>query len=167
MSATATALAPWRPDSSSSRSEYRRRTKGYTPLYHEQGFYELNRLTNGKTQLLILLFLYSETVGAERDSRLPPPEWSRPLRVREISNFAAGVTESDIRNTRLAVDDLLKRHVIEAKAKGAPGAHTYSLPTSTWPLLPGYEPRRKPVAAAEEIEPETKGEEAEVTPGEI
>lgn len=129
--------------------KFQRRRNGFTPLNHAKVMYELARLTGPKTQLLCVLFVLSETEGANRDKDTPPPSKSRPISSDEFAWFCH---EPDVRTVERALKDLCDRKVLEREELKRRGFYAYSAPIATWSKLPDAESERKPPASADRLD---------------
>lgn len=127
---------------------FERRSKGFTPIAH-QHMYDLMRITGTHTNLACVIFVLTETEGANRDAKAKPPERSRPLSTEEFAWYA---NNPDIGTVQRAIKDLCDRKVLVREYAGRRGLYHYSAPSASWAKLPDYTAPRKPAASAEEID---------------
>lgn len=152
MSAAATARPRPTPKAAEPQS-FERRRDGFTRFRH-QYMYDLMRITGPKVDLACVLFVLTETEGADRDAKAPAPEKSRALSSAEFAWFAG---EADVRTVQYALKDLCQRKVLVREYAGRRGLYCYSAPVATWAKLPDYADR-KPAQSAMELD---SGEETE------
>jgi hypothetical protein len=151
-----TAAARTSPPALQPQKTFSQRTKGYTPLDHKLAFYDLSRLAGGKTQLLCILYVLSETDGKARQEGTPAPEFSRPIPTTEFVWFCRETLSA----VQASLQDLCKRGVL-TREPAKRGDYTYSAPTATWATLQDYAPPKKAVASADEIDSASDDTDAE------
>lgn len=146
MTATAASPAP-APAAGPRPATFRKRNTGFTPIDHRTVFYDLTRLTGGKTQLACVLYVLSETDGKARAGGTAAPTETRPISTEELAWYC----RETLRAVQAAIDDLCERSVL-ARKQSKRGLYVYSAPTAGWDKLPDYQPPKKGAASAEEID---------------
>jgi hypothetical protein len=136
---------------------FKRRRAGYTPLDHREVFYNLSRLTAGKTQLLCILYVLQSTAGASRAAGEDAPAESEPISTEEFAWFCG---EKNLRTVQAALEDLCERKVLVRKMKKR-GQYVYAAPAASWEKLPSFLPPKKPVDSAESLDESGTSEEEE------
>jgi hypothetical protein len=134
---------------------FKKRRAGYTPLDHRQVFYNLSRLTAGKTQVLCILYVLQATAGVSRAAGESAPLESQPISTEEFAWFAG---EKDLRTVQAALKDLCDRKVLLRRI-ATRGEYIYSAPVQTWEKLASFVPPKKPVDSAEALDAEDTSED--------
>jgi hypothetical protein len=130
-----------------SLEKFKRRRAGHLAISFRWAFYNMGRLTAGKTQLLCVEYVLSETVSASRQEGEDAPSESRPISTEEFAWF----TGESLRTVQAALDDVCERKVLVRRMVKR-GVYVYSAPVETWDKLPAFVAEKKPVDSADSLD---------------